>query len=104
MPLLAKWQHNFDCFQLDLLRKFKALPDRYRGLEFVVVIENEAAFAAAPEEASEALGFPIGDTVRAYLSVEQSPESFYFYAQGDVADRLLDMRKGIRLMVKVRTV
>jgi serine/threonine protein kinase len=85
-----------------LLKKFRLLPKRLAGTELLVSFKNYA-FRAASVEESDALGLPIGDTIRAYVGVENS-DSYYCYAQGQIAEQVLEIGKDARVTARIRLI
>jgi hypothetical protein len=91
----------------ELLRKFKELPKLYQGKEVIVSFVNSEGFKGVEGVLHvgylEALGLPLGATIRNYVKVQPSGEEFYVFAKDEMAKEVLDIPEGAKVTAKVKT-
>lgn len=87
---------------IDLLRKYKLLPKRYRGRELEIEFENKADFDSVDAELAEAMDVEAGASIRDYFKLTNK-EYFYVYAENDMAEEVLAIPKGARVRARAIT-
>jgi len=87
---------------IDLLRKYKLLPKRYRGREMEIEFENMANFHSVNAELAEAMDVEAGASIQDYLELTNN-EHFYVYAENDIAEEVLAIPKGARVRARAIT-
>lgn len=83
-----------------ILHEFRELPKRIKDRELEVSFVNDCRFR--PDDAPE-FGLELGATVSTYVEVYPLGRSFHVYAEGRIAEQLLDQPAGVRVRSRVRT-
>ncbi len=93
---------HFDDKELEkFIERFKKIPKRMEDIDFTCEFELSSEFVSANEKDCQAIGLRIGETVRLYSW--RSSFNCDFYAEGDLAEQLLDIELPSKLKVMAET-
>jgi hypothetical protein len=88
---------------LSLLAKYVRLPGRLKNSRVVVTIVIDGEFTRASPESCSALGLTPGNTVWESLELASLGERWPVYVQGQLAQEVLDLSNGRRIIAVART-
>ncbi len=86
------------------LKRFSRLPKRFAGSELIVTFTLTRAFESPWDGSDVALGLEIGDTVTGEYELDAKTGARYdIYAQGAIAEQVLDLPVGSSVTARVIT-
>jgi hypothetical protein len=86
-----------------ILHKFRLIPKRLAGTEVTISFTTEERFDAADSDRVEALSLELGDTVEAYVKLAEDEHYYRVYAEGAIAEQLLDLSPGVHIVANATT-
>jgi hypothetical protein len=86
----------------EIIMKFQSRPKKYAGSEVIVTGRFDDVFSKPYSATIQALGLPLGDTLKSKFYVEILKKSLDVYAKGQIADKLEVIKKGDTMTVKLK--
>lgn len=88
--------------QIKQIKKFKELPALHKDEKILATITLVIPFSRAPDFEVEALGFPLGSTVKSIGRMETI--EFEVYATGEVADQVVELPSYTKITAEMKCV